>query len=48
MCSFDFRVVVITTGISSFVLAKRHIDRKRLEKLKAKAKEAKQQVNQEN
>jgi uncharacterized membrane protein (DUF106 family) len=33
--------VVITTGISTFVVAKRHIDRKRLEKLKAKAREQK-------
>ena len=33
-----FRVVVITSGITSFVLAKRHIDRLRMEKIRREAK----------
>jgi len=32
-------VVIATTGISSFIVAKRYIDRKRLELIKAKQKE---------
>ena len=37
--SVNSRVVIGTTGISSFIVAKRYIDRKRLELIKAKQKE---------
>ena len=34
-----FRVVVITSGLTSFVLAKKYIDKRRLELIKAKGRE---------
>ena len=36
---FTCRVVVITSGISSFIFVKRYIDKKRLELIKAKGRE---------
>ena len=34
-----FRVVVITSGLTSFVFAKKYIDKRRLELIKAKGRE---------
>lgn len=33
------RVVIVTSGISSFIFLKRYVDRKRLELIKAKQRE---------
>lgn len=39
-CLFiNFRVVVITSGISSFIFLKRYVDKRRLELIKAKGRE---------
>ena len=37
--SFKCRVVVIASGISSFIFLKRYVDKKRLELIKAKGQE---------
>ena len=46
--SFTRRVVVITSGISSFIFVKRYIDKKRLELIKAKGRERMLQAQKEH
>ena len=45
---FTKRVVVITSGISSFIFVKRYIDKKRLELIKAKGRERMLQAQKEH
>ena len=45
---FTERVVVITSGISSFIFVKRYIDKKRLELIKAKGRERMLQAQKEH
>lgn len=45
---FTCRVVVITSGISSFIFVKRYIDKKRLELIKAKGRERMLQAQKEH
>ena len=45
---FAKRVVVITSGISSFIFVKRYIDKKRLELIKAKGRERMLQAQKEH
>ena len=46
--SFTWRVVVISSGISSFIFTKRYIDKKRLELIKAKGRERMLQAQKEH
>lgn len=42
------RVVIVTSGISSFIFLKRYVDRKRLELIKAKKREKMLEASKES
>lgn len=42
------RVVIVTSGISSFIFLKRYVDRKRLELIKAKQRERMLEASKES
>lgn len=42
------RVVIVTSGISSFIFLKRYVDRKRLELIKAKQREKMLEASKES